>query len=690
MNTSSTLRIILILSLLCLFSRQGQAQYESNQFVNSLWMPYLATGTVNGDTMVFNMEFTARQHNFDQNGSTSSYIQANNQGADSANRYNIDVPVYSWAINTPNNERWPFGALDMSYLGPTIKWQHGKVIDMRVRNSLPSNSAATPGHGDFATSHWHGLNVYAGGDGGPHQAISNVATNDSNLWNPIFPMVDPAQTLWYHSHVMDYTTEQVILGLAGLIIVEDTTTAEMRAIHNALPHDYAYNDFVMVLQEKQWNYTREDTTAGGDTLLKANSIFVSEKPGDGEFRMVNGVVNGRLNVPQQVVRFRLLNGDPRKSFNIGFSTNIDTSQHGDYLTFYQVGTDGGYTGKKHPMTSFLINPGERGDFIVDFTGLPDGQEVFLTNLSSEYQYKVAKDIVGLGGDKKNAGPLNPGLAMAKFVVNANAFVPNPITELAPDSLFPAYELEECGPYKKRVKELRDSLGLRPNGKSGMWTIDGEPMNMMKLNDTVCVNTCEQWTIINTTPVAHPFHIHKVQFQIVEYIDGSDPTKPAKVHRWPNLPAHMMGYKDVMIVRKNSQFTFQARFDDFGEDTIAANKGYMYHCHILTHEDFSMMHQFTVVSDSICQANNLTNVKDPLENRFSVYPNPAQDRLFLRGDVKKGGTMRFIDQLGRVLGEEEIAPFNGETMIKIGDLPRGLILVEFTYDQQHFSKKIILE
>ena len=67
----------------------------------------------------------------------------------------------------------------------------------------------------------------------------------------------------------------------------------------------------------------------------------------------------------------------------------------------------------------------------------------------------------------------------------------------------------------------------------------------------------------------------------------------------------------MIVRKNSQMTFQARFDEFGDDTIAANRGYMYHCHILTHEDFSMMHQFAVVSDSICQAVGLTSVKKPI-------------------------------------------------------------------------------
>lgn len=311
MRTSTLFRFLPILSLLFLLPWQSVAQYQSSDFVNTLWMPYLATGTVNGDTMEFNLEYTAQTHNFDAGGSTNGYVIANNMGSDSANRYKINVPMYSWAINTPTNERWPSFAVDMTYLGPVIKWQHGKIIKMNVTNSLPSNSPTEPGQGQATTCHWHGLNVHSQGDGGPHQPISNTTGN--NTWSPVFPMVDPAQTLWYHSHVMDYTTEQVIMGLAGMIIVEDTTTAEMRALHNALPHDYANNDFPLVIQEKQWNYTRVDTI-NGDTLLEANSIFVSEKPGDGEFRMVNGVVNGRVNVPQEVVRFRILNGDARKSF----------------------------------------------------------------------------------------------------------------------------------------------------------------------------------------------------------------------------------------------------------------------------------------------------------------------------------------------------------------------------------------
>ena len=93
-------------------------------------------------------------------------------------------PVRSWGINTPSNERWPSGAIDMTYLGPAIKWQHGKVIQMNVTNSLPSNSPTEPGQGQSATCHWHGLNVPSVGDGGPHQAIPN--TPGSNTWTATF------------------------------------------------------------------------------------------------------------------------------------------------------------------------------------------------------------------------------------------------------------------------------------------------------------------------------------------------------------------------------------------------------------------------------------------------------------------------------------------------------------------------
>lgn len=680
MKTRITQFLLSFLALFCLTIEICIAQYNSSEFINEIPIPYLATGTTVAGTTSIDLDFAATFHNFDPSGATSAGLPL---VPGSKQLYKIDKSVRAWGINS--SSRKPMGAPDMTYLGPTLLWKHGNMINMRVTNSLPTKTPTEPGEGQQTTSHWHGLNVHAQGDGGPHQAIPNTPGPD-NPWNPMFPMVDPAQTLWYHSHVMEYTTEQVIMGLSGLIIVEDTTDALTVALNNALPHDYGENDFPLVIQDKRFVYTIDSLLT--DTLHTADSMYVKEKVGDGEFRIINGVALGKLNVPNSMVRFRVLNGDSRKSFNIGFSTNIDTSDVASRLTFYQIASDGGYMGKAHPIQSFLVNPGERGEFVVDFSSaaLGGATEVFLSNLSSDPAYAITKDIVGLGGDRKNGGPLNPGLAFMKFNVVDTLTVQNPIFTLPDSSMFPDYALQDCPSPRERTKNLLDSLENAPPG--GMWTIDGTPMDMTVLNDTVCVNTCEEWTVINHTPVAHPFHIHKVQFQVKQYIDRSSGTPVT--YDYPNLPAHMMGYKDVMIVRKNSQFTFQARFDMFGEDEIKPNNGYMYHCHILTHEDFSMMHQFTVVSDSVCRAVGLTSVKDPLGDHFSIYPNPAEDIIYLKGAASKPGTLRITDLMGRVIWEEFIPPFDGERRIHTHELPRGIILVNFRYENQYFTRKIILE
>lgn len=674
-------RFMALLSVLCFSSFLAKAQYTSSQFSNTIPIPYLTEGTTSGNTISIDLDFDEQMHSFDPGGATKNGLPLT---VGSKTLYKIDPKVRTWGINS--STRNPSTAPNMTYLGATVLWHHGKDIAMTVTNNLPSNSSTEPGHGETTTSHWHGLNVHAQGDGGPHQPIPNTL-GPTNPWKPTFPMVDPAQTIWYHSHVMEYTTEQVIMGAAGLIIVEDHTTAEARKLNTALPHSYGVNDMPLVIQEKGFIYDTVKKT--NDTLLlTATKMNVGEQPGNGEFRIINGIALGQMKVPNSMVRLRILNGDPRKSYNIGFSTDIDTSNHGARLTFYQVATDGGYMGKAHPITEFLISPGERGEFVVDFGSgnLGTNTEVFMSNRAADENVSKAEDIVGLGAGKKNNGifATTQGLAFMKFVVDANISVDTPITELPAESMFPKYELQSCPAPKERTKTLSGS----GQGENKEWTINGKGMDMMVLNDTICVNTCEKWTIKNETNVAHPFHIHKVQFQVLEYIDKSSGTDVT--YTYPNLPSYMMGFKDVMLVREFSQYTFQARFDDFGADKVDHRNGYMFHCHILTHEDNSMMHQFTVVNDSVCNALGLGTGKPILPKSFSLYPNPAGNQLYLKGDANREGVIRFTDLKGRTLKQQRILPFEGEMKFDVSDLPRGLIMVDFIYGKEHYSKRILLE
>ncbi|MBK9413699.1 MAG: multicopper oxidase domain-containing protein [Bacteroidetes bacterium] len=105
---------------------------------------------------------------------------------------------------------------------------------------------------------------------------------------------------------------------------------------------------------------------------------------------------------------------------------------------------------------------------------------------------------------------------------------------------------------------------------GPFTINGHQFSMDTINDTTYLNDVEKWTLINNTLIAHPFHIHDVQFYVTD-VNGI------------SVPVSEQVKKDVVLVMPNESVSFITKFEDFA-DTIP----YMYHCHLLHHEDDGMM------------------------------------------------------------------------------------------------------
>ncbi len=589
---------------------------EAQTFVNPIPIPYLMTG----DT--FNLTVGTSSHNFNPN-----------QPGDS-----INVALSTYCYNQTGNNQ-------MTYLGPTLVWQKGQPIQINVTNDLIGHST---------TTHWHGLNLHAEMDGGPHEVIPSGGT-----WHPHLIVVDPIQTVWYHSHLMDSTTEQVIMGLAGMIILVDSANDDLRAL---LPHDYGMNDFPIVIQEKGFKI---DTSVIPHI---ATSMVVGNNPGNGPFTMINGVLYGVLHVPSQMVRLRMLNGSPRKSFQVGVTPVLKNPDAASFDPMWLVATDGGYTSQPFPMDSSIISPGERMEFLVNFSTMNNGDTLYLSNLVRS----IPLDIVSGGGNPPSHG--TPGNAFLAFVVDTSIHPISPIFIL-PTTLLP-YSVDTSFVFKHRTKTLY-------TGQSGgVWTIDHDTMNMGVINDTVLVNKKEMWTIHNTTKIAHPFHIHKVQFQVVDYIDSLG-NKTA----YPNLPSYLMAFKDDVLIRAGVTLRFIAQFDSFPSKLDTMNC-FMYHCHILTHEDHSMMHQFIVVDSATYY--NPGGVPTIMETGlFTFYPNPAANLLNLKGTSNVPVRLRFIDLLGCTLREEKISPFNGTTSIYVKDLPRGMLFVEWDSGNKHFTKKIIL-
>ncbi len=111
---------------------------------------------------------------------------------------------------------------------------------------------------------------------------------------------------------------------------------------------------------------------------------------------------------------------------------------------------------------------------------------------------------------------------------------------------------------------------------GRFTINGREMDMQRIDERVRLGATEIWEIVNNSPMLHPFHIHDIQFRILDR-DGNAPREQET------------GFKDTVLVAGGETVRVITRFEDYADP----QRPYMYHCHILEHEDAGMMGQFTV-------------------------------------------------------------------------------------------------
>lgn len=594
----------------CLLPTLGIAQ----QFVNLIQPPPLLLGNN------YLIDVEPSTHNFDPNGFNTGF--------------NLDVLLPTYCYNEA-------GSNAMSYLGPTIVLNQGDSAFFEITNLLPGDTATTV--------HWHGLNIPGEMDGGPHEVIEN-----DSIWKPKFKVIDNPQTAWYHTHLMDATTDQVVRGLAGMMLVKDATAP----IESQLPNDYGLNDFPIIIQEK--GFILDSVT------MTAIAVKAGEQPGNGKQTLVNGVVGGYLPVPPEMVRLRILNGSPRKMFNIGLSTSL--ANNATYADMHMIATGGGYLAAPVTVDSTMMSIGDRREFMIDFSLYPDGDTVYMRNLSIPADASYGS---------------TPGKALMAFIIQDAIFPPNPIVSL-PTSINPGYALAPGSVFKERKKALNGSPGPG-NGTGGMWMIDDTGMDMMVMNDTVLVNTKERWEIINNTAHAHPFHIHKVQFQVTEYHGKYGAGNDSMDFTFANMPAELMGFKDVQLIREYASMKFEARFDSF-PGPLMPHMSYMYHCHILTHEDNSMMHQFVVV-DSLDFYSAISSL--PETETLLAYPNPATNTLSFSGDYQEGGTLRIYDLSGRFIREYEVDNLTN-SILNVEDIPRGMVVLEYSSGSKRYVQKLSLQ
>jgi len=412
----------------------------------------------------------------------------------------------------------------------------GDQVVLNVTNQL----------GERTSTHWHGLHVPAVMDGGLHEMIEPGET-----WTASFPVLNRAATYWYHPHlhpspgsgaIMEPTGTgyQVYRGLAGMIIVEDGTSDSL-----ALPRSYGRDDIPLILQDRRFHedgslmHFPTDFNPATDPALRKGGHF-----------LVNGVEGPILEVGAQVVRLRILNASNARIYNLGFS---------DDRTFYQVVSDGGFLPAPVPMSRLVLAPAERAEILLDL-GADEGRSLTLRSFNSGNGTTFVPSPLQDPWDTADFDLLE--IRIGSATADAVLTLPVALATVTRIPEFDAINAESPRPFE---------LNANPFG------INGKRMDMAIIDERIRLGDTEVWEVTNPNSQAHPFHVHGDSFQILSR-DGSPP------------PAHELGWKDVVLVRPFETVRIIKRFLDYADPVYP----YMFHCHILEHEDVGMMGQFVVV------------------------------------------------------------------------------------------------
>ncbi|WP_067544522.1 multicopper oxidase family protein [Nocardia crassostreae] len=402
----------------------------------------------------------------------------------------------------------------------TPTWGYsGSVLGPTLRARRGETVAFTIGKSlpEPTTVHWHGMHVPARHDGGPHQTIE-----PGGIWEPSWTVDQPAATLWYHPHPHGTTEKHVYRGLAGFFLVDDDGPD--------LPSDYGVDDIPLVIQDRRFTSDGQLDESDPTDIGLLGDVIVT-----------NGLAGAHLDVRTQRVRLRILNGSSGRLYNLALS---------DDREFQLIATDGGLLTAPVALRRIQISPGERVELVVE---LRAGEPVTLRSLPIEQRYGIDEAAAYGFDDTFDILRLRPAPRLA-----ANATVPAALAAIAP--------LAAATARPDRAFELK------------WFMINGQRMDMNRIDMSIPVDTTEVWSVRNNDNWPHNFHVHDVQFQIVD-IDGRTP------------PPALSGWKDTVYTAPGVTYKLAMRFSGHSDPTYP----YMYHCHLLLHEDEGMMGQFLVLA-----------------------------------------------------------------------------------------------
>ncbi|WP_414582680.1 multicopper oxidase family protein [Scytonema sp. PCC 10023] len=521
--------------------------------------------------------------------------------------------LHSFHSSLEPGPTWGYGGFPI--LGPTIEVTRGTPLSIKVVNNLGTHpllaAVDTELHGvkesdktsPRVSLHLHGSNTEPQSDGYP---IDTFMPGQSQVYN--FSNDQEAATLWYHDHALGITGLNVLTGLAGLYLIRDIDDPAGGDGPLGLPAGAPY-EVPLVLQDR--------------ILNPDGSIFhpPQGKPPDwlAEYVAPIATINGKawpnLNVDRTLYRFRIVNGSSARFYNLKLSSK---------QPIIQIGTDQGMLNAPVSLSSLLLSPGERADVLIDFSNSLQGDKIVLENDAvSPYPF-----------GRSNAFIINPELPeLMQFTVKAGAATPKAV----PKTLRlhkPLIKPIATPPIRQRFLTLVEIDD--PTGRPLVLLLNNvywdEALQNPEFMERPKVDTVEQWNIINLQPVAHPMHLHLVPFQILnrQKIDtvkywkaylatgqreviiehavggmtvptGYPPPDPTPFASGPaRSPAPFeTGWKDTVLVNPGEVVRLIVPFGAQAAENLPFGNSftglYVWHCHMLGHEDNEMMLPYEVVS-----------------------------------------------------------------------------------------------
>ena len=459
------------------------------------------------------------------------------------------IPLYRLSMSeitakihrdVPATRFWSYGN---SFPGPTIEVRSGEEILVDWPNQLPTKHFLPVDHNLMgaekdrpevrAVVHLHGARVDPENDGYPEDWWTSGQSKRYRYTNK-----QDAAMLWYHDHAMGITRLNICAGMFGAYFVRDS-------FEDGLNLPKGEFEVPLIISDRLID-------ANGQLYYPSSPIpdapWVPEFFGDAI--LINGKLLPYLEVKPRRYRFRLLNGSNGKFFYLTLSNNQD---------FYHVGSDQGLLPAPAAARQLTVAPGERLDLVIDFADSA-GAELLLKNQTTPImKFRVAREKV-----------LDPSSL--------------------PKTLRPVARMDRDGAVGVRqlpIDEMDDKMG-----DTMVHLLDGKRWHD-PVSEKPVLNSTEIWEFVNLTDDTHPIHLHMVRFQVLErrairpsafvmrrelsYLGDAFPPEP-----------HEVGWKDTVRATPGAVTRIIARFEGF-------TGRYVWHCHVLEHEDNEMMRPYEVVA-----------------------------------------------------------------------------------------------